>query len=86
MCAVGSCANDGLRPLACCGAAGPLRRAHPEDAARVAVMFAERADPGLIGDARCAEHLRAAGAATVVAWLDAALTELPDREPPEVTR
>jgi hypothetical protein len=63
--AVGSCACGGDRPLACCGAAGPLAAYHPQDAARVGRMFVARA--GASGslpvlDTRCAEHLRRGGA------------------------
>jgi hypothetical protein len=58
---VGSCACGGERPLACCGGAGPLARHHPDDAARVARMFVERGGGGVLADARCRSHLRAAG-------------------------
>lgn len=58
---VGSCACGGARPLACCGGAGPLSRYHPDDAARVARMFVERGGTGVLADARCRGHLKAAG-------------------------
>lgn len=60
---VGSCACGGERPLACCGGAGPLARHHPADAARVAERFVERGGGGVLADARCRGHLRAAGLA-----------------------
>lgn len=65
---VGSCATGGVRPLACCGGAGPLAAHHPDDAARVGDRFVERLDPGsdrgstegapVLADARCRDHLR----------------------------
>ncbi|MCB9687208.1 MAG: hypothetical protein H6735_19365 [Alphaproteobacteria bacterium] len=72
---VGSCATGGPRPLACCGAAGPLRRHHPEDAARVARLFAQRGDVERVADACCGEHLGWAGV-SVRDWLDEALEAL----------
>ncbi|MFT4622902.1 MAG: hypothetical protein ACI8PZ_001558 [Myxococcota bacterium] len=56
----GSCRTGGDRPLACCGAAGPLRSAHPEDADRVAHLWVERGGADVV-DARCRAHLRRAG-------------------------
>ncbi|MCA9568245.1 MAG: hypothetical protein KC656_10395 [Myxococcales bacterium] len=73
--AVGSCATGGERPLACCGAAGPLRHHHPEDAARVARLFAERGEADRVVDACCRDYLRSAGL-TVADWLDEALEAL----------
>lgn len=74
---VGSCATGGDRPLRCCGAAGPLARFHPDDAARVARMFAERAVPGVFADVRCSAHLRRSGAA-VRDWVDGVIDGVPD--------
>lgn len=56
--------------LRCCGAAEPLRSAHPADAARMAKVWRDRT-PGCVGDARCASHLREQGldGADVVDWL-----------------
>lgn len=58
---VGSCVASGDRPLRCCGAAGPLVRHHPDDALRVARRFASRGSVTAVVDARCRNHLRAAG-------------------------
>jgi hypothetical protein len=58
---VGSCAAGGDRPLRCCGAAGPLVRHHPDDALRVARLFASRGEVERVVDSRCRNHLRAAG-------------------------
>lgn len=66
----GSCAAGGARPLACCGAAGPLARHHPDDALRVAAAWLDRSDSWEVADARCRCHLRAAGGADVVDPLD----------------
>ena len=59
--ACGSCeAPGGARPLACCGAAGPLLAHHPADAARVAeAWLARRAGP--VADARCRAHFESVG-------------------------
>lgn len=73
----GSCrAGGGARPLACCGASGPLAAHHPDAAARLARTFAARLDGDAVIDARCGEHLRAAGAAVRDA-LDRLLAEAP---------
>lgn len=57
----GSCRTDGDRPLACCGAAGPLPLHHPEEAERVGRMWLARADEWRVSDARCRDHLRRCG-------------------------
>ncbi|HHO54527.1 MAG TPA: hypothetical protein ENK18_27560 [Deltaproteobacteria bacterium] len=60
---IASCRTGGRRlGLACCGAAGPLARHHPEDAERVGALFLERCGGGVLLDARCREHLRRCGA------------------------
>jgi ferredoxin len=58
--AVGSCrcGAGGATPLACCGAAGPLREHHPDDAERVGRAFLARMQGRAVRDARCGEHLR----------------------------
>jgi Fe-S oxidoreductase len=56
-----SCRQDGERPLACCGAAGPLLTHHPEEAHRVGKHWLQRADEWKVGDARCRAHLRSCG-------------------------
>jgi hypothetical protein len=53
-----SCACGDVEPLACCGAAGPLRRHHPADAERVAELFVARGGGTDPVDSRCAELLR----------------------------
>jgi hypothetical protein len=58
--AQGSCVAGGDRGLACCGARGPLAAHHAADAARVAVLFAQRGG-GAVRDARCRSHLAACG-------------------------
>lgn len=58
--AQGSCGCGGERGLSCCGGAGPLAAHHPEDAARVARLFAARGGAE-VRDARCRDHLRTAG-------------------------
>jgi hypothetical protein len=58
--AQGSCVAGGARGLGCCGGGGPLAAHHPEQAALVARLFAERG--GLeVRDARCRDHLRRCG-------------------------
>lgn len=58
----GSCEAPGAaRPLACCGAAGPLPTHHPVDAARVAEAWLARRT-GPVVDARCRGHLTSVGA------------------------
>jgi hypothetical protein len=57
----GSCATEGERPLACCGAAGPLLEHHPEDARRVGELWLKRAEQWSVADARCRSHLRNCG-------------------------
>ncbi len=57
-----SCKSGGSnRPIACCGAAGPLARHHPDDAARVGRLWLERADDWRVADGRCRNHLRSCG-------------------------
>lgn len=58
---VGSCVIDGEKPLACCGAAGPLAGHHPEDANRVGRAFHVRSGTNAFRDSRCASHLRNSG-------------------------
>ena len=58
----GSCQAGGDRPLACCGAAGPLASHHPEDAKRVGSVWLARADDWRVADGRCRSHLRQCGA------------------------
>lgn len=56
----GSCRTPGAdKPAACCGAAGPLPRHHPDDAARVGRFWLSRTDERRVIDARCRGHLRA---------------------------
>lgn len=69
----GSCRTGADRPLACCGAAGPLAAHHPEDAARVGRAWLARAGDWRVGDARCRAHLRRCGGAEVTDTLDALL-------------
>jgi hypothetical protein len=77
----GSCAIDGKRPLACCGAAGPVSQFHPDDAARMARVWLDRSEEWRVRDARCRAHLMeqvgshpdAAGGARVTDPLDALL-------------
>lgn len=69
----GSCRAGGDRPIACCGAAGPLIRHHPEDAERVGRTWLARADEWRVTDARCRAHLRRCGGAEVTDPLDALL-------------
>lgn len=66
----GSCARDGHRPFGCCGAAGPLRTHHPEEAAAIARAWRGRS-PGTVRDARCAAFFRSLGGTDdpVAAWL-----------------
>jgi hypothetical protein len=64
---LGSCACGGDRPMACCGAGGPLKRHHPEDARRVAQAWQGRTEARLVKDARCRGHL----AASDPRWRDA---------------
>lgn len=61
--AAGSCRTGGARPLSCCGGAGPLAAHHPEDAARVARVWLDRAWDGRVLDGRCRGHLVASGGA-----------------------
>lgn len=61
----GSCRRPGRRPIACCGAAGPLSRHHPEDAKRVGRLWLDRAHDWMVEDARCRNHLRGCGAEVV---------------------
>lgn len=49
------------RPLACCGAAGPLAAHHPNDAVRVGKAWLRRGGSGDLADARCRAHLAACG-------------------------
>lgn len=51
------------RPLACCGAGGPLAAHHPDDAVRVGQAWLRRGDGSALADARCREHLRGCGGA-----------------------
>jgi ferredoxin len=53
--------SGGPRPAACCGAGGPLRRHHPEDARRVGELWLRRGEPAPLNDARCRSHLRDCG-------------------------
>lgn len=55
------CAEGGVVGVACCGAAGPLCRVHPEDAVRVADLVARRERVTAMRDTRCAALLRRAG-------------------------
>jgi ferredoxin len=57
----GSCRLGGDRPLACCGAAGPLRHHHPDDAVRVGALWLQRSEEWVVRDARCRSHLRGCG-------------------------
>ena len=60
----GSCRAPGVgQPLACCGAAGPLRTHHPADARRTGEQWLRRGGDGPVLDARCGDHLRACGGA-----------------------
>lgn len=54
----GSCRAPGDRPAACCGAAGPLARHHPDDADRVGRHWLARTAVRTVIDARCRSHLR----------------------------
>lgn len=61
---IGSCRAQGEgQGLACCGAAGPLARHHPEDAQRMGQMYLRRSSDGVLLDARCRGHLRQCGGA-----------------------
>jgi ferredoxin len=57
----GSCRVEGARPFACCGAAGPLRRYHPDDAARLGALWLDRLGEWRVADSRCRTHLGACG-------------------------
>jgi len=71
----GSCQTGGERPLACCGAGGPLRHHHPEDARRVGKAWLARADGQAVLDARCRNHLLACGGLEAADPLDRLLAE-----------
>jgi ferredoxin len=66
----GSCRAGGTRPLACCGAAGPLAEVHPDDARRVGEAWLERSESWQVVDGRCRDHLRACGGTTVTDAID----------------
>ncbi len=70
-----SCAVGGTRPLACCGAAGPLRTHHPDDARRVGRAWLARADTQDVLDARCRNHLLGCGGLDATDPLDRLLAE-----------
>lgn len=55
------CTGEGELAPVCCGGAGPLAAHHPEDAARMAARWKAQAPDAVVGDARCAAHLRSAG-------------------------
>ncbi|MEZ4322791.1 MAG: (Fe-S)-binding protein [Myxococcota bacterium] len=57
----GSCALGGSRPLGCCGAAGPLKSFHPDDAARTGRVWLDRSEEWVVRDARCRGHLNGCG-------------------------
>ncbi|MCB9679451.1 MAG: (Fe-S)-binding protein [Alphaproteobacteria bacterium] len=71
----GSCALGGNRPLACCGAAGPLAAFHPDDAERTGRVWLDRSEEWVVRDARCRSHLNRCGG-TVQDPLDALIARV----------
>ncbi len=53
--------GEGPARVVCCGGAGPLREAWPDDARRLASRWQEEHQPQTVGDARCGRWLAKAG-------------------------